>query len=297
MKNLFDAILISLLVIGCQSGSVKKSKILDFELMEKQDISFAGIPKMVNRIILNVNSIPTEQEMRSTANYIWENGNKKWKEFTVFMYMPGMNTKSTAYGIAEFNENGLKDFIKSDFVLNGTQWEIKKIEKPLKEIPITKLKEYKIKISAINLGERKVRINITTNFPDGTNLFLSSFRIYHTKGDTVAHCGDLPEKVFSVKDGKFETIIIIDDTEWYNIYKGVSKIFPTDFPPISKISNKITINVMYTAARDQPANVTEILGTHGEFVTGKGSEQFGTGTAGKLTFLSVTMEFNIPFEK
>ena len=53
---------------------------------------------------------------------------------------------------------------------------------------------------------------------------------------------------------------------------------------------------MYTAARDQPANVTEILGTHGEFVTGKGSEQFGTGTAGRLTILSASKELYFPME-
>ncbi|MDO9340606.1 MAG: hypothetical protein Q7T72_08790, partial [Bacteroidales bacterium] len=255
-------------------------------------------PRMVYRIILDVNSLPSDEEMKNTAINIWGNGNKNWKEFTVFQYLPDMNTEIPAYGVGEFNEDGLVRFYNNEYALIGTKWEIKKIEEPIKEIPVAKLKEYKIELFAINIGERKVEINIITNFPNGTNLSLSIYRIFYVKGDTTSYIGELGDKDFSVKNGKFETIIdIINDTEWYNERQRLVKALPNDFQPISKISDKITINVMYTPAVPQPANVLEILGTRGEFVTGKGAEKFGTGTLGRLTSFSISKEFNFPFKK
>ena len=50
-------------------------------------------------------------------------------------------------------------------------------------------------------------------------------------------------------------------------------------------------------AAPQPANVLEILGTKGEYVTGKGAEKFGTGTAGRLTSFSVSKGLYLPFKK
>jgi len=40
------------------------------------------------------------------------------------------------------------------------------------------LKEYKIDINASNVGGGKVKINISTNFPDGTNLNITVGRAY-----------------------------------------------------------------------------------------------------------------------
>lgn len=51
--------------------------------------------------------------MKNTAINIWENGNKSWKEFTVFIYLPEMNSGLTAYGVGEFNNNGLVSFDKN----------------------------------------------------------------------------------------------------------------------------------------------------------------------------------------
>ena len=97
--------------------------------------------------------------------------------------------------------------------------------------------------------------------------------------------------------GKFETSLIINDAVWYNERQRLVKNLPNDFAPISKISDKITINVSYTAAKEQPENVSKILGTRGEFVTGKGAEKFGTGTAGRLTFFRVSKELIYSLKK
>lgn len=95
--------------------------------------------------------------MRNTSSYLWEHGNKNWEEFTVFLYLPEMNTESPAYGVGEFNEGGLVRFNNNEYALIKTKWEIKKPEEPVKEIPVAKLKEYRIELSASNAGEKKLR--------------------------------------------------------------------------------------------------------------------------------------------
>ena len=112
MKNIIKVILISLIFTSCVSNSERKSKILNYTISEKQDISYLNTPRMVYRIILIVDSIPIEKDMRNTAISIWENGNKNWKEFTAFLYLPEMNTEMMAFGIVEFNQNGLVKFEK-----------------------------------------------------------------------------------------------------------------------------------------------------------------------------------------
>ena len=111
--------------------------------------------------MLRVDSLPTDEEIRNTSSYLWEHGNKNWEEFTVLLYLPFMSTESTAYRVAEFSKDGLVRYNKNDDALYGTKWETKKPEEPVKEIPVEKLKEYRIELSAINAGGRKIRINIS----------------------------------------------------------------------------------------------------------------------------------------
>jgi hypothetical protein len=297
MKNLLNAILISLLLISCQSDSEKKSKVLEFRTIEEQDISYLNNPRMVYRIILDVDSLPTKKEMKNTATSIWENGNKKWKEFTIFIYLPEMNTELSAYGIAEYSENGLLKLDINENALDNTKWEIKKTSQPVKQIPIAEYKEYSIEFSATNKVNRKVKIIINTNFPHRTNLLLSIGRIYYLAGKSEAYLGDIFSKDFPVKHGKIETTVDINDSEWYNEHIRLVKALPNDIQPIEKISDNITISVLYSAARTQPDDIVKILGKRGEFVTGDGAEKFGTGSAGKFTSFSVSKELNIPFEK
>lgn len=287
-----------LAIFAAFSNSELYSQVLKYRIVKKEDISFMNTPRMVYRVILDINTIPSEQEMKNTAVQIWGNGNKSWQEFTVFMYLPDMDIESSAFGVGEFRPSGLLRFDRNENASIGTKWETKKtITQPIKETQNGKLKEYNIGISAVNVGESKVKISIISNLPDGTNLSLSVSRIYFVKGDATSYSGELGEKAFTLKNGQYETIMPIYDTEWYTRYQKLTTSIPSDFPQISKISEKITIDVMYTPARLQPSNVVAILGKRGEFVTGEGSRQFGTGTAGRLTSLSATKEINYPFKK
>jgi DNA-binding ferritin-like protein (Dps family) len=292
MKNLLNAILISLLFISCQSNSEKNSEILKFIITDKQDISYINNPRMVYRIVLDVDSLPTYKEMRNTAIYIWENGNKNWKEFTAFLYLPEMNTGLTAYGIGEFNEDGLIKFEKNENALFGTKWEIKEMKEAVKKIPVAELKEYTIELFAINEGERKVKININTDFPDGVNFLVSIDRTHYLKGKNEAYSGKIFSKDLTVKNGEIETIVNINDTKWYNEHQELVKALPDDFSPISKISDKIDIDVLFSPRRNQSADILIILGSNGEFVKGDGAEK-----SGNLTTYRISKELNIPFKK
>ena len=97
---------------------VPKLPELSYEIVKKEDISYLSTPRMVYRVVLSVDEPPKEDKMKEVAQYLWENGNTKWKEFTVFLYLPLMNTNSVAYGIGEFRPKGLLEFKVNEWALS-----------------------------------------------------------------------------------------------------------------------------------------------------------------------------------
>lgn len=292
MKNIIKVILISLIFTSCVSNSEKKSEILNYTISEKQDISYLNTPRMVYRIILNVDSIPTEKDMKNTAISIWENGNKNWKEFTAFLYLPEMNTGMMAFGIGEFNQNGLVKFEKNEISLYGTKWEIKETKKIEKEIPASELKEYVIDLSTSIVSAREIKINIKTDFPDGTNFLVSVGRTHFLKGKDEEYSGEIYNKDFSVNQGKIETTVKINDSKWYNEHQRLVKALPDDIQPISKISDNITISVLFSPKREQSASVLKILGVNAEYISGEGAEN-----KYRFTTFRVSEDIKVPFKK
>ncbi len=109
-----------------ESKKTKTSKnLLSFKIVKKEDQSYRGTSRMTYRVLLNVTKTPQEQEVKDVAVSIWQDGNKSWKEFTVFLYLPEMDTNSMAYGIANFTPSGLKDFNVQELALWGTKWKKK----------------------------------------------------------------------------------------------------------------------------------------------------------------------------
>lgn len=97
---------------------VPQSPELNYEIVKKEDASYLNTPRMVYRVVLSVDETPKEDKMKEVALYLWENGNTKWKEFTVFLYLPSMNTNSVAYGIGEFRPEGLLEFTVNEWALS-----------------------------------------------------------------------------------------------------------------------------------------------------------------------------------
>ena len=287
MKKLNILLLIGLFIIGCESNT--KQNHLPYVIVEQEDISYLDNPRITSRVILDVDTIPSEIEIINTATYIYEQENKKWKGYTVFIYLPEMNTGFASYGIGEFNKDGLVNFRINKNSLKGTTWEIKEeiIQKTIQE-----LTEYSIDISTTNIEKRKVKITINTNFPDGTKLLVSIGRTHFIKGRKDAYSADIFNEDLVVESGKIKTIVEINDFKWYNEYKDLSESLPKDFPPAEKISDKINIDVLFSPYRKQSDGVLDILGGKGEYIRGIGSEK-----SGKATFFRVSKKIKIPFKK
>ena len=100
----------------------KKEKRINFKIVQKRDVSYPGVSRMTYRVLLDVDQLPSESNFKSTAVEIWRNGNERWKEFTIFMYLPGMSTAHTAYAVAEFRPSGLKELVFYKWSANGTKW-------------------------------------------------------------------------------------------------------------------------------------------------------------------------------
>lgn len=102
--------------------------VLNYEIIEKSDYSLAGIPRMGYTVLLNIDFLPTEEQMKSTANEVWEKYGGNVNEFSVWLCMP--ETDSERYGIATFNKKGMVSFTVNDLALYDTKWSDKKLYIP-----------------------------------------------------------------------------------------------------------------------------------------------------------------------
>ena len=105
------------------AGSNKPGEGIPHEVVERKDYSYVGTSRMSYRVLMNVERIPSEEAIRRLANRIWRDGNTRWDEFTVFMYLPEMNTQSVAYATAKFTPRGMSKCSTNKYSLYGTKWE------------------------------------------------------------------------------------------------------------------------------------------------------------------------------
>ena len=84
---------------------------LKYKIVERKDISYPGVRRMVFRVVMEAVKLPSEEQLKKIAIDLWVNGNTVWDEFTVFIYLPNMDTNNIAYGVGEFNQKGLKELI------------------------------------------------------------------------------------------------------------------------------------------------------------------------------------------
>lgn len=102
--------------------SAQANELVEFEIVDREDVSYVGTSRMSFRVVMKVDRIPAESMLRTLAQHIWENGNKGWKEFTIFLYLPNMDTQSVAYSVAEFSPKGMLSLSVNKFSLLGTEW-------------------------------------------------------------------------------------------------------------------------------------------------------------------------------
>jgi hypothetical protein len=62
--------------------------------------------KATQKIMILTDKTPSDQSLIGTAKNIW-NKNKQFEEFTIFIYLEGMDINKTAYSYLEISNNGL----------------------------------------------------------------------------------------------------------------------------------------------------------------------------------------------
>ena len=141
------SLVIGLIVIVCVVAIVgehflefgkENESVLKYRVISKEDYSYLGAQRMKYIVIVDVESIPSKDQLMSTATEIWQNGNKDWDEFTVQMYLPEMEIIA-AYAVAQFDPEGLKDFEINEHALYGTKWDESHTttESPITTLPPT----------------------------------------------------------------------------------------------------------------------------------------------------------------
>jgi len=258
---------------------------LIFSIVKKQNISYANTPRMVWRILLDIKGMPPEAQIKQTAKDIWESDGKRWKEFTVFVYLPEMNTEDIAFAIAEFANLGLKTFMIEPLSLIGTRWEKKSripIEKKIvaSSKTIAKKKNIFINLEVLKTKPRELKITIKTNFPDGTLLHVTVTRDFNEEGGSETKVGDIWQEKIKVEGGNIARNVHVDDNGW-QIFSSVTWASPS-----------IEISVMMTPL-SRTEDILGVIGKSAEYITGQGVEKTEFG----FYWFQVTKRVNVPFEK
>ena len=100
---------------------VKKTS-LSYEVVKTEKVGLASENRAIKRIILNTESIPSEDKITYTAHEIWKSNTEKYNEFTIFFYLKDMSTSQSAYCTVEFDTKKMTYFYISKSSLIGTKW-------------------------------------------------------------------------------------------------------------------------------------------------------------------------------
>ena len=112
-----------------QTPKIKKKVItiptLEYSVLPIKRVGLKTQNRAVQRMIVNSDSIPTEESLKQTAIKHWEdNSYSRYEELTIFIYLLGMDTNDTAYCIVEFDKKGkINIFSINEYSTIGTKWD------------------------------------------------------------------------------------------------------------------------------------------------------------------------------
>jgi hypothetical protein len=136
-------------------------------------------------------------------------------------------------------------------------------DKPEAAAP-TPEKPHKLHMVFEKVGPRRVAINVTTDLPDGTNLFIKVHRSYWHKTDRVDEefAGEIFSKDLPVVGGKITAHVDIDDSKWLKERESKKAQFTAAgiWDEVGKISPDVTAWVLYSPKRPQPPSIQKLLG-------------------------------------
>jgi hypothetical protein len=225
------------------------------------------------KVILHTDTLPGKRHLRQTATKVWKSGNTLWERFTVFAFLPKMDTEKIAYGIAEFGHGGLSRLTLQDFALHGTAWaqpEAEVIDTPKPTINKPEPREYRISLQVGEVARSKILLDVKTNLPDSARLEVAVRRPYYERSQDRKACyGMLFTGTLPVVDGGIKQEIALDDRTWYRNCLSRKDAPEEPFPGFRSISPMLEVRVCFRPARDQPPSVVRTTGGKGELMRGK----------------------------
>ncbi len=283
---------------ACGTSSRTPSGPLEYSVVERNDLSFPGRSRINNRVLLQVDRLPTDDRVRATAEQVWREGNTGHAEFTAFFYLPEMNMHGAAYAVAEYTPAGLKKFQTNDFALYGTRWRSAEAEAAKADSAWTQQKRaptvqgYQLTLTATKVSPRRLRIRATTDLPDGTMLYVSVDRQYHERNNDETYSGEIFERDVAVQAGHVELEIEVDDSRWYQKRREDERKFAGMgvFGELGRISDEVDVSVLFSPRRTQSQEILRKLGRNGEHVGGAGARR-----SGDFTVYEAEEKVKVPF--
>jgi hypothetical protein len=126
--RVFLAILVATLACGeaeeAPDGPAVKNYLpsMDVNIIDYKDIGDADSKRVVARVVLVTDQIPDPGIVEHVARAIWNKQGEGWDEFTVFVYLPGMNTNAAAWGTGEFSRGEPEKYSTDEMALFGTKY-------------------------------------------------------------------------------------------------------------------------------------------------------------------------------
>ena len=121
--------------------------------------------------------------------------------------------------------------------------------------------------------EEQIIVSGKTNLPDGCVLGVFIERPHWERGDDTNYTGLMAFGVATVENGRYDVSLTPDDKGWYdNAITLIELGLWTDF---ERVSDDVTISVIFTPKRDQSESVYAIMGKNAENLMGEQVEVSG----------------------
>ncbi|MDA2928062.1 hypothetical protein MYX78_12680 [Acidobacteria bacterium AH-259-G07] len=273
MKTRFFTVVGLLILTTCagseqpSSPSASQEPPLQYRVVAREDVSYAGTPRMVYRIVFDVDQIPGEESIRQTSISIWNDGKTGWKEFTIFGYLPEMETRSLAYSVAEFAQEGLKEFRIQDTSLLGTKWYTEPDKQSTQAAQQNREQIVCDKFDPlVRTSGDKLELSLETDLPDFTNMMVSVSRSYKERGSDDNYPIDYFSQESTVGEWRKPHSIDISDNRWVRAYREQTDRLKRAgiWSGLAGVSDSIEISLTVPVNQPNPA-----FGKRNENLTGK----------------------------
>lgn len=149
---------------------------------------------------------------------------------------------------------------------------------------------YFIKFSKFRVQGRMLDCELSSNFPDGSELNFEVSRVFYQDGKPEKYAGALYDQDIMLSDGRYSIETALDDGVWYDRHMEQLAEMPSIFSPPQRIAREVEVRVLLTP-RAQSEAVLRVIGQDGEKIQGAGARPAFDFTTYELT-RTIALPFN-----